>query len=257
MSNGSRPENRRFIALIPAAGIASRLPQLEFSKEMLPVQLRPDDKPAADETEPAICHLLRAFRLVRVAETRIVSRSGKKDITEHLGDVSWADMNIRFHLTEGTSGVPETVSRGLHDHPNADVLFGFPDILFEPADAFSMLGKRLRKSEADVVLGLFPTETPSKMDMVRTDPDGRVTAIEIKPGQTSLKYTWIMAAWKPTFTDYLLATQHCDQHLGHTLLLAIRDGLRVESVTFASGRSLDIGTPDDLDKARHWFDRDD
>jgi glucose-1-phosphate thymidylyltransferase len=115
---------------------------------------------------------------------------------------------------------------------------------------------RLENSDADVVLGLFPTDNPSKMDMVDTDDVGRVTDIQIKPGSTTLDLTWIIAAWRPSFSAYV-AEHHNGAHLGHVLQRAMADGLRVESQSFPAGRSLDIGTPDDLGRARTWSDQDD
>jgi glucose-1-phosphate thymidylyltransferase len=268
MSKSPRSRDAGFIALIPAAGIASRLPGVTGSKEMLPVPAR-DSSSHAATTEPVICHLLRSLRLAGVAETRIVLRAGKWDIPDHLSHHDWYDLNLNFILTRGTSGVPETVATGLRDRPGNNVIFGFPDILFEPMDAMEKLARRLQDSEADVILGVFPTGNPAKMDMVMIDQDDRVLTIEIKPERTSLSYTWITAAWTPTFTDYFLGLQQNaptrvreqaaadgDLHLGHLLQLALDDGLRVEAEVFTNGRSLDIGTPDDLDAARNWLDRD-
>ena len=269
MSKRSHSCDAGFIALIPAAGIASRLPQVVGSKEMLPVAAAGVGHPPGVETEPVICHLLRSLRQAGATETRIVLRTGKWDIPEYLSQHDWNDLNLKFVFTRGTSGVPETVATGLRDRPGANILFGFPDILFEPVDAMKKLGRRLLDSEADVILGAFPTLNSAKMDMVKIEQDDRVSTIEIKPEHTSLEFTWITAAWTPSFTDYFLdlqqnaparvqrqAAAHADLHLGHSLQLAIDDGLRVEAQVFTSGRSLDIGTPDDLGKAQNWLKRD-
>ena len=103
------------------------------------------------------------------------------------------------------------------------------------------------------------------MDMVRMRDDGVVTRIDIKPAETALRLTWILAAWKPTFSRYLLrliaeprsrlndlAPEAGGSHLGHAFQLAMTDGLVIEAVPFADGRSLDIGTPDDLRRAGDW-----
>jgi glucose-1-phosphate thymidylyltransferase len=266
MSKGSDSRAPGFVALIPAAGVASRLPELQSSKEMLPVPLRAEWRSQAAETGPVMCNLLRSLRLANISETRIILRVGKEDIPEHLSNGDWDDMNLRYEFTPGTSGVPETVAVGLADKPAANVLFGFPDILFDPVNAFEILATRLHDGRADVVLGVFPTENPAKMDMVKVEADSTVSEIDIKPRKTSLELTWILAAWRPSFTMYLLdvhdnqperllmqASQHRDPQLGHILQLAIQDGLRVEAEAFEGGRSLDIGTPDDLMKAQYFF----
>ena len=97
------------------------------------------------------------------------------------------------------------------------------------------------------------------------DESGRVTAIEIKPASTRLKFTWILAVWTPRFSSYLNETvKHSPQrlrmlaevsnggHLGHVFQLALSDGMVMESEIFAEGRTLDIGTPDDLVLAESW-----
>ena len=57
---------------------------------------------------------------------------------------------------------------------------GFPDILFRPVDAFVHLLSHLKNSEADVVLGLFPTNP-----LQRTDMD----MVEIKENHTVASLT--------------------------------------------------------------------
>jgi len=245
--------------LLPAAGTGSRLPDHELSKELLPFG-------NADERgEPVISHLLNCVREAGIRDVIVVLRQGKWDIPDYLAGSEWAHVRFSYKITRGTSGVPETVALGLQDAGARRVVFGFPDILFEPKDAFTRMIERLDNTDADVVLGLFPTENPSKMDMVDSGDDGRVLDIEIKPGDTALALTWILAVWKPAFSTYLsnllsknparldeLATDPGGTHLGHVFQLAMADGMLIASESFADGRSLDIGTPDDLARARAW-----
>jgi len=245
-----------YVGLIPAAGVGSRLPNRELSKEMLPY---------GSARNPVISHLLGRMNLAGIHAVTIVLRPEKRDIREYLSGNKWEQITFDFRTTPGTSGVPETVALGLKGNEKSNIAFGFPDILFEPADAFRYMMDRLDERNADVVLGLFPTPNPAKMDMVDTDKDGKVIDIEIKPGSTTLDLTWILAVWTPVFTEYLcdqvnndsarigaLAISTNDNHLGHVFRLAIEDGLAIDSLAFSSGRSLDIGTPDDLLLAQSW-----
>jgi glucose-1-phosphate thymidylyltransferase len=235
----------RYVAVIPAAGAGTRLPDRELSKELMPYS-------SPDRAEkPVISHLLQCLQRAGVDDVVIVLRDDKTDIVEYLTSPAWSGGRFRFTTTPGTSGVPETVALGVSDAGRHNIAFGFPDILFEPEDAFVALMDRLDGSDADIVLGLFPTDTPQKMDMVATDDRGRVTGIEIKPKSTALGLTWILAAWTPTFSDFL-AQHHGGHHLGDAFLLAMDEGITIESVAFENGRSLDIGTPDDLARARQW-----
>ncbi len=235
-----------YVAVIPAAGAGTRLPDRELSKELMPY--------SSPETnaKPVISHLLHCLGRAGVHDTVIVLRDDKTDIVDYLSGPEWSNKRFRFAMTPGTSGVPETVALGVREVGAQNVAFGFPDILFEPQDAFVQLMNRLDSSNADVVLGLFPTDTPEKMDMVATDPDGRVTDIVIKPESTTPELTWILATWTPKFSAFL-ADHHGGSHLGDAFLLAMNDGFTIAAVAFNEGRSLDIGTPDDLARAQQWI----
>ena len=120
---------------------------------------------------------------------------------------------------------------------------------------------------ADIVLGLFPTHQPHKVDMVDLDPDGRICGIQIKPARTHLRYTWLIAVWTPDFTrfmhEYVTVFQkrkddgnvgenvEKDQELfvGDVIQAAIHNDMQIDSVLFPNGNYLDISTPEDLIKA--------
>lgn len=244
--------------MIPAAGSGSRLPDRELSKEMLPV---------GSAGEPVIAHLLQSMHTAGVDEITVVLREDKSDLFNYLISSNWRHLSFSVRTTAGTSGVPETTVLGLEGSQNRNIAFGFPDILFEPQDAFKRLMQKLESQNADVVLGLFPTPNSAKADMVETNTEGKVIGIEIKPDATKLDLTWILAVWRPAFTQYLLKLFRCDSgrlneiaadpednHLGHVFRLAIADGMTIDSLSFRNGRSLDIGTPGDLALAQSWDD---
>jgi len=246
-------ENSRsstYVGLIPAAGVGSRLPDRTGSKEVLPVA------GLHGRQQPVIAHLLTSMKFAGVTEVTAVIREGKHDVSDYLSKEYWPQFLFSRLFTPGTSGVPETVAIGLKQIGTRNVLFGFPDILFEPQEAFQSMISELENGPADVVLGLFPTLTPTKMDMVKVDSAGRVLDIEIKPSTTALSSTWILAAWNPTFSQYLLTAVEKDAalaHLGEIFQQAILEGLIIGSISFDVGRSIDIGTPGDLARASRWL----
>jgi glucose-1-phosphate thymidylyltransferase len=251
-----------YVALVPAAGRGTRLPDRQLSKELLAFG------GAHGDGKPVISHLLNCIGLAGIRDVNIVLRQGKWDIPGYLTGDDWKQLRFSYKITAGTSGVPETAALGIEGFEARKVFFGFPDILFEPKDAVARLIRRLGSPPAEVVLGLFPTENPNKMDMVEVDESGRVTAIEIKPASTRLNFTWILAVWTPRFSSYLneivkhspqrlrkLAEGSDGGHLGHVFQLALTDGMAIESEIFAEGRTLDIGTPEDLVLAESWAAR--
>lgn len=82
-------------------------------------------------------------------------------------------------------------------------MFGFPDILFQPNDAFVQLLARQTTTKADVVLGLFIAHNPQAMDMAARQEDGRIYLVEIKPSTSLLRYAWIIAIWTPAFSAFM------------------------------------------------------
>jgi glucose-1-phosphate thymidylyltransferase len=178
-------------------------------------------------------------------------------------------MHLAYLMMRLPYGAPYTVDQAYPFVRGARILFGFPDILFQPQDAFVRLLEHQSTTGADVVLGLFPSDQPHKMDMVDLAIEerrpmhcgvsgGRVRKIVIKPRQTDLRYTWIIAVWTPVFTrlmhEYLAAinddrARKQEIYVGHVIQAAIDSGLQVEAELFAEGNYLDIGTPEDLARA--------
>lgn len=247
-----------YVGLIPAAGTGSRLPNRKLSKEIMPIGM--DCGPQ----RPVMEHLITCMRSAGVLDMTIVLRQDKQDVADYLAEDQWRHVNFDKKMTAGTSGVPESVALGLESVRDKRVAFGFPDILFSPKDAFNSMMSELDSQNSEIVLGLFPTSNPSKMDMVDTDANGIVKRIEIKPERTMLTFTWILAVWTPTFSRFLMnialnsskrqKLRGSELHLGHIFQHAMSEGMQIRAKVFPTGRSLDIGTPEDLALAKNWSD---
>ena len=258
---------QRIIGLVPAAGKATRLFPLPFSKELYPIghmrfkgrdELRP---------KPVCIYLLEKMKNAGIKDIYIILRKGKWDIPAFLGDGSLLDMNIAYLMMNLPFGVPYTVNQAFPFTQDAIVAFGFPDIIFQPENAFKELLERHKKSKADIVLGLFPVDMPDKFHMVESDHDGRVKKIVINPKETHLKYTWIIAVWSQTFSHFMQkdlkdinrkkrkveftgrTLNKRELHLSDVIQKAIDSNLNVERVIFSQGSCLDIGTFDGLTRA--------
>ncbi len=258
------------VGIIPAGGHATRLGPLPCSKELFPIGFQlgidEEDRDSRDGAKVVAHYLLEKMQRAGARKTYIVLRAGKWDIPAYFGHGAMVGMDLAYLMMDLPYGVPYTLDQATPFVQEAQILFGFPDILFEPADAFEQLLRQQAKSGADVVLGLFPTDVPQKFDMVATGESGRVQRIDIKPAETSLDLTWIIAMWTPLFTrflhEYLRGIEcaydpesgpHPEFHLGHILQAALRVGMVIDSVTFPNGSCLDIGTPTDLVRAVRRF----
>jgi glucose-1-phosphate thymidylyltransferase len=205
-------------------------------------------------------HLLESIRDAGATNAFVVLRKGKWDIPNYFGAGMSFGPRLAYVITEVLDGVPFSVDQAYDLLKEKRILFGFPDILFQPKTAFVQLIQRQRSTEADAVLGLFPTAHSDTMDMVEITDRGRVTAIEVKPAQTALTFTWILAVWTRRFFDFLHDTVNASSdnpgeasvnreiHMGHVIQMAITAGLDIDSVSFPDGTCLDIGTQESLRK---------
>ena len=240
------------VGLIPAAGRAQRLGALPCSKEVFPVGF--EETPDGRQPRPACAHLLEAFRDGGIRRAFVLLRQGKWDIPAVLGRGRRYGVDLAYLALEPTSGVPQTLDAAFPFVADATVALGFPDILFEPRDAYIQVLDRLERTSADVVLGLFRTDRPDKADMVETDDRGRARRLVIKRPGSELDHTWGVAAWRPTFSRFLRdavarPSDGDELYVGDVLQLAIEAGHHVDSVVLPAGRCLDLGTPEDLVRA--------
>ncbi|MDY7076057.1 MAG: sugar phosphate nucleotidyltransferase [Chloroflexota bacterium] len=258
-NSNETPRRKEVIGLLPAAGQATRIAPLPVSKELYPIGFRPVEGGRSSRPK-VVCHyLLEKMRLAGITKTYIVLRKGKWDIPAYLGDGTMLDMHLAYLMMRLPFGAPYTLDQAYPFVQNSLVAFGFPDIIFQSEDAFVQLLARQAATNADLVLGLFATNQPQKMDMVDLDKDGQVRSIVIKPAQTRLRYTWIIAVWTPVFThfmhEYLSTVQESDSnnvsgqrelYVGDAIQAAIQGGLQVGAVLFPDDVCLDIGTPSNL-----------
>lgn len=190
------------------------------------------------------------------AKAFVILGSGKWDIPTYLGSGSDWGLNLAYLVTGQTPGAPYTIDQAYPFLQDAVVLFGFPDIIFGPPDAFLQLLARQRISNADIVLGIYRAVHPHKMDMVAIDAGSGITDIIIKPCATKLEYTWIVAVWTIAFTRFMhsfLSTglsandgSAKELYIGDVMRAAIQRGMSAQAVMFADDSYVDIGTPDDL-----------
>lgn len=254
------------VGLIPAAGRATRLGPLTGSKELLPV---PTGDPAAG-SRAAADYLVAQMAKAGCARAFFIVRSGKWDIAEHFGHGAVFGMPIGYLMMDAPYGPPFTIAQAFPFVGDAGIITGFPDILIEPDDAAARVVAHLRASSAQVVLATFPCGPGVGCDMAEAGPDQVVTRIVPKENDPVWKpdsRTWLLAAWRPTFTAFFARTiaglarvaeampsgSKPEWPMGAVLVAALAQGVRIECVHFPDGRFLDIGTPERLAQAARFF----
>lgn len=240
--------------MIPAAGFAHRLGTPASSKELLPVYNR--SAPDGDAIAPVCLCLLDALRQAGIRSAHILSRPGKEDIRHRLGDGAALDMRIEHSSIESSRGPADTIDHVFPAVRDSIVALGFPDVLFEPLDVFTSLLARLDRGDADVVLGLFPTDGGG-LDRVHLDDRERVVAIEFDPPPGGSYDTWCLAVWTPRFSELLHrlaaapdAEERGEMILGRIVQAALEAGFVVEAVRPPDAWFIDVGSPAGLRRAR-------
>src|SRR5215217_5198023 len=140
------------VGIIPAAGMATRIAPLPCSKELYPIGFRDAADGQGVRPKPVGQYLLEHLRRGGARRTYIVIRKGKWDIPSYFGDGADLNLAIAYLIMNLPHGVPYTVDQAYAFVRDATVLFGFPDILIEPGDAYPRLLEHLHTTQADVVL---------------------------------------------------------------------------------------------------------
>ncbi|MEL6130207.1 MAG: sugar phosphate nucleotidyltransferase [Cyanobacteria bacterium J06627_3] len=265
--------SQKIIGLLPAAGQGSRISPLPMSKELFPIGFQ-DLAEKGLRPKVACQYLLEAMGQAGVQESFLILRPGKWDIPAYLGDGSQLNMRLAYVTVHVPFGVPFSLNQTYPFVKDAIIAMGFPDILFSPANAYAQLLNRLQTTEADLVLGLFPTDQPEKVGLVDFDQKGVVSGIYEKSQLTHLRYMWAIAVWRPSFTEFLHQfvearlreligdrspvlmkemPAYGETPIGDVIVGAIANNLRVEAIPFETGQYLDIGTPENLINAVYHY----
>jgi glucose-1-phosphate thymidylyltransferase len=242
---------REPIGLIAAAGRGTRLAPFQYPKELLPIIYAAGPGGSQFRPRPVLEASLEALRGAGVRQCVIVLADWKLEIARLFGGgddfgvaLGYVIRNVPLGLADALSGAHPWVA-------DRDVCMVLPDTVITPADAMAELCRVRRETGADVVLAVFPTDTPEQLGPVRFDGAGRVLEVLDKPAATDLNNTWGMATWSPRFSEFLrdaVAAAPADEKptLGAVFDSAARRGLAVRCRWFGDGSFLDMGTPENL-----------
>jgi glucose-1-phosphate thymidylyltransferase len=178
----------------------------------------------------------------------VVVSDRKPEILRYLADGSSLDIKIAYVVQSEALGLAHAVDSACRwaSITDSNCCLALPDTICEPEDAIARVKEELVTSDADLVLGVFPTDAPTQLGPVRTDDDGYVTQVLDKPKETDLANTWALAAWSPRFSQLLHEEVErgadTDVILGEIFDRASRSGLRVRAVEFSDGTFYDAGT---------------
>jgi glucose-1-phosphate thymidylyltransferase len=251
---------KEIVGLIPAGGYSTRLSPLPCSKELFPIGWE-EDKTGKLRPKVASQFLLDKYKAAGIRKTYFILRKGKWDIPQYYGDGSIVDMDLAYLMMNHPHGHPFTLDQAFPFVTNNLVAFGYPDILFEPDDAFSQLIKKQSETGASVVLGVFPIKIDQRWnDILAFGEDGKIQTISLSDAtKANQRIGWAVAVWTPEFSLFMheflveaikkksfTAPDGKEYVMNHIFQAALGKGLSIESVVFESGFVHDVGTPEDM-----------
>ena len=197
--------------IVPAAGLGSRIQPLAFSKELLPVGTRIDEK-HTERPRAVSEYLLERFLAAGVTRICFVISPPKTDIMNYFGG-QIGKASICYAVQQTPKGLCDALFSALpFIAPEDEVFIGLPDTVWFPMDGFQFLPDR------SFSFLLFPVARPELFDAVITDETGSVRAIQVKtPGAQS---RWVWGAFKLTgriFADLYrlwLERERSDEYIG-------------------------------------------
>lgn len=248
------------VGVIPAAGRGSRVSPLPGSKELFPVGFTLGSFEGKPRRHPKVVSQFLVEQMQRAQVNRILMAVSpyKVDIVQYYRSGSYIGVPISYVIQEEPWGMPYALDLAYPWlHQNSLTLFGMPDTVFGPPHALAEMVRQQEKSQADVVLALFPTSTPWRFGMVDCDREGHVRRIIDKPKETTLRYLWGAACWTYRFAtfmhDVLPATRpEKEVVLGDIFQQALDNGLKITTALFEDGIYLDIGSPEGLQRVMEY-----
>ena len=253
--------SNKIVGLIPAAGKGSRLAPFPCPKELFPVGYQDYKVNGVMTKRPKVVsqYLLEHMVEAGARQVMFIVSEGKGDIMKYFGDGHQFSADIVYLFQEVQDGMPGALNLARNWIEESTVVFGMPDTIIEPENAFVQLREYHDINENDLTLGLFRTNTPAKFGMVSLDDQGAVNYTIDKPLSSDLEYMWGCACWSPAFTklidEYLVKNTYEGNELvlGDVFNLAIDKKMKVMGYPFKNGQYLDIGTSDELNIALKKF----
>ena len=253
------------IGQIPAAGKGTRLHPLPFSKELYPIGYQNVEIDGEEKLRPKVVSQYLLNHMVSAGAEKIIVTlgPGKYDIMDYYGAGERFNVDIMYNFQSQASGMPFALDLSFKWLKEEDiVIFGMSDTIIEPQNSFKALKKDHEKLQADLVLGLFRTENPSKFGMVNMDSKTqRVIETIDKPKKSDLAYMWGCCIWNYAFAEHMhkelidlgVSKGGKEVVFGDIINSAIKKGLKVFGSPVDNGRYIDIGTIEDLDTALKLF----
>lgn len=240
---------KTYYGLVPAAGLGTRMGPFRYPKELLPVHFQVEKDKEFVRPKLLIEYCLEAFSLGLINDIYVVVPDWKPEIMRYLEDGKQFGHHISYLYNNKARGLADALLSGyqwLHDKTTC---FAMPDTIFSPPSAFQIVLNTMKEKNADLVLGVFPTDEPKHFAPVEFDRYGKVSNIWEKPSQPKFNNTWGIAVWSKNFWEYFVShanTLEPGVSVTETFDKAAKDGLKVFCDYFEEGWYKDLGRINDI-----------
>jgi len=239
----------KIFGLLPAAGMAMRMRPFRYPKELLPVQFTTVKNENFVRPKLLIEYALQSFSLAGVSDTFIVVPEWKPEIMRYLENGADFGHNITYLYNSKALGLADALNSGYSWLKDDITCFAMPDTVFSPAGAFNQLLSKMQLENADLVLGVFPTDEAKHFAPVEFDLEGKVLNVWEKPEKPKFNNAWGIATWNQGFWRFFnLECKELDKGASITEIFdrAAKNGLKVFAVFFSEGWYRDVGRIDNI-----------
>jgi glucose-1-phosphate thymidylyltransferase len=168
--------------IVPAAGAASRIQPLAFSKELLPVGSRRDGE--LERPRAVSEYLIERMIVAGVTKICFVISPGKSDILQYYG-ACVGPARLCYVVQPHPSGLCDAIFCPLPlVSPDESVIIGLPDTIWFPEDGLCAL------PTDELSFLLFPVDRPELFDAVVTNEKGQVSEIRVKENNPGSRWVW-------------------------------------------------------------------
>lgn len=244
------------IGVIPAAGFGNRLNSLVIAKETLPAgstEVKNEDGEIYLRPKVVSEYVIEQMAAAGVKKVFIITRADKCDLLRQHMDGRKYGVSIAYIIGEPQSMV-HSIDLAYEWIKTAKVVMGMPDTIAQPVGGMSYLLEKHNSGAAEVSLGLYKTENPSKFGMITIDDENTVIRHEDKPLSTDAADMWGIAVWGPGFTQRL--HEYAQTYTGKSEAVfgdVIEESMKVpgacKAFRISNGRYYDIGTYEEYKRA--------
>lgn len=247
---------KKLVGIIPAAGSGTRLFPYNGGKELLPVGTQPVSINGKIEDRPKVIsqYIIEAMVEAGIKHIIIITNPNKQKLMELHLDGCMFGVNISY-IVQNPISMAHSINLAYEWVKSSTVVMGMPDTITLPKDCVNQLIQRHENSNADLSLGLFPTDKPHKFGMIKTDDGSNIIYHEDKPAKTDASRMWGIAVWEPCFTqmlhEYIKKTPLANKEmaLGDIFNLMLANGKNCKAYPIINGKYYDIGTYEDFKRA--------